>query len=100
MPGYYWQGDTDLGHHLQFRSLIGFGWTLSPQQRGDSQPRSHLERGSLQPQSRGGDACAALPFVVLIDPERQTRTSSAMPLHDIKTASPPPWRRRAAPKAT
>jgi hypothetical protein len=29
MPGYYWQGDTDLGHHLQFRSLIGFGWTLS-----------------------------------------------------------------------
>jgi lipid A 3-O-deacylase len=29
MPGYYWQGDTDLGHNLQFRSLIGFGWTLS-----------------------------------------------------------------------
>jgi hypothetical protein len=30
MPGYYWPGDIDLGHNLQFRSLIGFGWTLSP----------------------------------------------------------------------
>jgi hypothetical protein len=30
MPGYYWPGDTDLGHNLQFRSLIGFGWNLAP----------------------------------------------------------------------
>jgi lipid A 3-O-deacylase len=30
MPGYYWPGDTDLGRNLQFRSLIGFGWTLAP----------------------------------------------------------------------
>ena len=30
MPGYYWEGNYDLGSHLQFRSLIGFGWSLSP----------------------------------------------------------------------
>jgi lipid A 3-O-deacylase len=30
MPGYYRPGDTDLGHHLQFRSLIGFGWNVAP----------------------------------------------------------------------
>ncbi|KPQ15316.1 MAG: Lipid A 3-O-deacylase (PagL) [Rhodobacteraceae bacterium HLUCCO18] len=30
MPGYYWPGDTDLGHNLQFRSLIGFGWNIAP----------------------------------------------------------------------
>lgn len=30
MPGYYWPGDTDLGNHLQFRSLIGLGWNVSP----------------------------------------------------------------------
>ena len=30
MPGYYWAGDTDLGHNLQFRSLIGFGWNIAP----------------------------------------------------------------------
>ena len=29
MPGYYHEGDTDLGYRLQFRSLIGVGWALS-----------------------------------------------------------------------
>lgn len=29
MPGFYWEGDRDLGHHVQFRSLIGIGWTLT-----------------------------------------------------------------------
>lgn len=31
MPGFYWEGDRDLGHHVQFRSLIGLGWTLTPE---------------------------------------------------------------------
>jgi hypothetical protein len=30
MPGYYWPGDMDMGSSLQFRSLLGFGWSLSP----------------------------------------------------------------------
>jgi hypothetical protein len=66
MPGYYWPGDTDLGHNLQFRSLIGFGWNLAPGQCGDPEPRSHLERRDRYSQSRGGDRCAPLPDVVLI----------------------------------
>lgn len=30
MPGFYREGDRDLGHHVQFRSLFGVGWTLTP----------------------------------------------------------------------
>lgn len=30
MPGYYHQGDRDLGGDLHFRSLIGVGWAVSP----------------------------------------------------------------------
>lgn len=31
MPGHYSEGDRDLGGNLQFRSLVGFGWAVSPQ---------------------------------------------------------------------
>lgn len=30
MPGFYHPGETELGGNLQFRSLIGFGWRVSP----------------------------------------------------------------------
>ena len=30
MPGYYHEGERDLGGELQFRSLIGVGWAVSP----------------------------------------------------------------------
>jgi lipid A 3-O-deacylase len=30
MPGFYNVGETELGGNLQFRTLIGFGWRVSP----------------------------------------------------------------------
>jgi hypothetical protein len=30
MPGFYSMGDRDLGGEVHFRSLIGVGWTVSP----------------------------------------------------------------------
>jgi hypothetical protein len=30
MPGFYHPGDTELGGNLQFRSLVGVGWRVSP----------------------------------------------------------------------
>ncbi len=52
MPGYYHEGDRDLGGNLHFRSLIGVGWSVSP---GGTVVLSldHISNGGLEDRNPG-----------------------------------------------
>lgn len=57
MPGYYSEGDRELGGHLHFRSLIGFGWAVSP--RGALMlSLDHISNGNLHEYNPGTETVA------------------------------------------
>jgi hypothetical protein len=57
MPGYYAEGDRDLGGNLHFRSLIGFGWAVSP--RGAVVlSLDHISNGRIEPWNPGAETVA------------------------------------------
>jgi len=57
MPGYYWEGDTDLGNDLQFRSLVGFGYSVAP---GSALILSldHISNAGIDPRNPGAETLA------------------------------------------
>jgi hypothetical protein len=54
MPGYYHEGDRDLGGNLHFRSLIGVGWSLSPN-GAVVLSLDHISNGGLEERNPGTD---------------------------------------------
>jgi lipid A 3-O-deacylase len=52
MPGYYHEGDRDLGGNLHFRSLIGVGWSVSPN-GAVVLSLDHLSNGGLEERNPG-----------------------------------------------
>jgi hypothetical protein len=57
MPGYYAEGDRDLGGNLHFRSLIGFGYAIAP--RGAVVlSLDHISNGGIESHNPGAETVA------------------------------------------
>lgn len=55
MPGLYAEGDTDLGHVIEFRSLLEVGYNFTPERR-VSLAFEHLSNGGIDDENPGAEA--------------------------------------------